>query len=70
MSGAGRVVSWRIVGEHPAGKLIGYYLDDVRQCTFIGMFDGMNRFDLRFHSREWWGEVPKTRVIYLSDIKK
>lgn len=69
MSG-GKRATWKIVGEPPAGKLIAYYLDGVRQCTFVGLFDGMNKFDLRFYSREWWGDVPKTRVIYMADLEK
>ena len=62
--------TWRIVGDHPAGKLIGYYLDGIKQCTFEGIFDGWNEFRLRYHTKEIGGVVPKTRVIYLADIEK
>ena len=48
--------TWRIVGDHPAGKLIGYFLDGVKQCTFVGRFDCQNRFDLRLYSREYYGK--------------
>jgi hypothetical protein len=62
--------TWRVIGDHPAGKLIGYYLDGVKQCTFVGRFDCQNKFDLRLDSREYYGTVPKTRVIYLADLEK
>ncbi len=62
--------TWRIIGDHPAGKLIGYYLDGVKQCTFVGRFDCHNKFELTYHSREYYGSVPKERVIYLADISK
>jgi hypothetical protein len=39
-------------------------------CTFVGYFDGKNAFSLRFHSREYGGVVPKTRVIYLADVER
>lgn len=62
--------TWKIVGDWSGGKLIGYYLDGIKQCTFYGRFDGINEFRLTYHSREFYGMVPKTRVIYLSDIQK
>ncbi len=62
--------TWRVIGDHPVGKLIGYYLDGIKQCTFVGRFDGQNKFDLRLHSREYYGVVPKERVIYLADLEK
>ncbi len=62
--------TWRVIGDHPAGKLIGYYLDGIKQCTFVGRFDCQNRFDLRLYSREYYGKVPKERVIYLADLEK
>ena len=40
-----------------------------KMCTFVGYFDGKNAFRLRFHSREYGGVVPKTRVIYLAQIE-
>lgn len=70
MIGGGKKAEWRVVGDHHAGKLIGYYLDGIKQCTFIGRFDGQNRFDLVFHSREYYGTVPKARTIYLADLNK
>ena len=70
MRGSGKKAEWRVVGDHHAGKLIGYYLDGIKQCTFVGRFDGQNRFELTYHSREYYGAVPKTRVIYLADLEK
>ena len=56
---------------------IGGYLEDGREITFhdsrgikMCYFDGKNAFRLRFHSREYGGIVPKTRVIYLADLEK
>lgn len=62
--------TWRIVGEYRGYKLIAYYLDGIKQCTFVGIFDGWYEFRLRYHTKEIGGVVPKTRVIYLADIEK
>jgi hypothetical protein len=65
-----RKPSWRIIGEYRGYKKIGFFLDDVKQCTFTGIFDGWNSYKLLFHTREIGGVVPGTRRIYLADIEK
>ena len=64
-----------------AGQLRAYILSEdgreitfhdsrgIKMCTFVGHFDGKNAFRLRFHSREYGGVVPKTRVVYLADLE-
>jgi hypothetical protein len=65
-----KTATWRVIGDHHAGKLIGYYLDGIKQCTFVGRFDGINKFELTYQGREYYGTVPKERVIYLADLER
>jgi hypothetical protein len=63
--------SWRVGGELEDGREITFHdSKGAKMCTFVGYFDGKNKFRLRFHHREYGGVVPKTRVIYLADLEK
>ena len=62
---------WRVAGDLEDGREITFHDSrGIKMCTFVGYFDGKNAFRLRFHSREYGGVVPKTRVIYLADLEK
>lgn len=62
---------WRKGGYLEDGyEIIAYNERGIKQCTFVGYFDGNNKFRLKFHSREYGGTVPKERVIYLADLRK
>ena len=61
---------WRVGGNLEDGREITFHDSrGIKMCTFVGYFDGKNAFRLRFHSREYGGVVPKTRVIYLADVE-
>lgn len=61
---------WRVGGDLEDGREITFHDSrGIKMCTFVGYFDGKNAFRLRFHSREYGGVVPKTRVIYLADLE-
>lgn len=62
---------WRVGGDLEDGREITFHDSrGIKMCTFVGYFDGKNAFRLRFHSREYGGVVPKTRVIYLADLER
>jgi hypothetical protein len=62
---------WRVGGDLEDGREITFHDSrGSKMCTFVGYFDGKNAFRLRFHSREYGGVVPKTRVIYLADLER
>lgn len=62
---------WRVGGDLEGGREITFHDSrGIKMCTFVGYFDGKNAFRLRFHSREYGGVVPKTRVIYLADVER
>ena len=61
---------WRVGGDLEDGREITFHDSrGIKMCTFVGYFDGKNAFRLRFHSREYGGVVPKTRVVYLADLE-
>lgn len=61
---------WHKGGYLEEGYEITYHdAKGLKQCTFVGVFDGNNAFRLRLHHREPYGSVPKTRKIYLADIE-
>lgn len=63
--------TWRKGGYLADGyEIICYNARGIKQCTFIGYFDGRNTFRLKFYSREYGGTVPKERVIYLWDLER
>lgn len=62
---------WRVGGDLEDGREITFHDSrGIKMCTFVGYFDGKNAFRLRFHSREYGGVVPKTRVVYLADLER
>jgi hypothetical protein len=62
---------WRVGGDLEDGREITFHDSrGIKMCTFVGYFDGKNAFRLRFHSREYGGVVPKTRVVYLAELEK
>lgn len=65
-----RKPTWRRLGIRRGKHEIAYYLDGVKQCTFLATFDGINEFRLTFDYMEPFGKVPKERVIYLADLEK
>ena len=61
---------WRVGGDLEDGREITFHdSKGAKMCTFVGIFDGVNKFTLRFHHVEYGGVVPKTRVVYLADLE-
>jgi hypothetical protein len=63
--------SWRVGGELEDGREITFHdSKGAKMCTYVGYFDGINKFNLRFHHREYGGVVPKRRVVYLAELER
>ena len=61
---------WRKGGDLEDGHEITFHdSKGIKMCTFVGIFDGVNKFRLRLHHVEYGGVVPNTRVIYLADLE-